>query len=655
MWNAVRARLARALERARSRAVLLELAPLAAFLLVVWIKASYFNLPPRETIENDWNGWRLKEAVQAGLSSLAALLLLVAPVLYLSRIPRYVVLWGVNLAVSLLVFADAIHFRFYGDVISVLSLSAAGQVTQVSSSILELTRPSDLLLFADLFVALALLPRYATAVRSSPPAGASALRPVARRMVAAGVLLILAIPVRIVALDRGDTFHYAFFRFFGVRKIGLLNYHLYEAGKQSLAVLGRYGVSDEERARALSFVEAWRDTATAPSPLFGVARGRNLILLVVESLQEFPLGLRIHGQEVAPNLTALAGRSMVFENFYDATWEGTSADGEFMALQSLHPLPAGAVQTRYPANQFRGLPRILAERGYATLSSSAYYGDLWRSRDVHPRFGFERSLFLENFQPGETINGALSDREFLRQVMPHIEGLPRPFMALAMTMSTHHPYPLPDRYQELTLGDLEGTVVGDYLHTVHYFDTVLGELLARLEASGLLDESVLVVYGDHKAPLGAPSGLSTLLERHAGHPARTPGVDPRYWQAEKRVPLIVHLPHDAAAGVRDVSGGHLDIAPTVLSLLGIEDHTMVTLGRDLTQGEHSFVVLRDGGFVVADTLCLVPDATRASRQCHDLRTGTPLDPGRFEDRFARARERLEVSDLMIQGNLIPTN
>lgn len=631
----------------------LELAPFALFLASAWLKTSWFSFPPRQELGNDWNGWRLTEALQAGAGSLALLLLLCAPLLLVGRVRRYAVLWGIDLLATLVLLADLIHFRFYGDVLSITAASSAGQLPMVLASIAELLRAGDALLFADLVLGAVLFRRYARRSAALTAVDRPERLWLVRRVALTGLVLFLAVPVRIVVLDRGDTFRYGYFRFFGVRKIGLVNYHLYEAGKQSGSALARYTISDSERARALADLEAWRDTAAARSPLFGVARGSSVVFLMVESLQSFPLGLRIGGRPVTPHLNALADRSLVFENFYDQTWEGTTSDGEFTSLQSLHPLPSGSVPVRYAGSRrFRGIPEVLAERGYETFSAHAYYGDLWRMREMHPNLGFQRSVFLEGYEMTERVGEALSDGEFFRQTLPRIDSLARPFMAYLMTMSTHHPYEVPAHHRTLPLGELEGTLLGDYLHAVHYADAAVGTLVREMEASGLLEETVLVVYGDHQAELGNEEDFVRLLTHHAGLQPPRPGLDPAYWREHNRVPLLIHLPGDQGAGVRTVSGGHLDITPTVLNLLGVEDHRMSMLGRDLTRDVPSLVVLRDGGFVLADTLCLVPNPTVETQQCREITTGRALDPGGFRTHFDRARRRLEVSDILIRGDLV---
>jgi lipoteichoic acid synthase len=359
-----------------------------------------------------------------------------------------------------------------------------------------------------------------------------------------------------------------------------------------------------------------------------------------------------------PYMTALARRSLYFDRFYGQTAEGTTSDGEFTTLQSLYPLPAGSVQSSYPANNYRGIPRILSERGYATMSAHGYFGDLWNMRTVHPRLGFQKSFFREDYVQRETLGLGLADVEFFRQTAPRLERERRPFMAFLITLSTHHDWALPRKYKKLIVGNLERTLVGNYLQSMNHFDTGFGELLDSLKRDGLLDQSVLVIFGDHKGQFGkgeaeGRAALAELMTKHAGWARPDSGFDYRYWLAQNQIPLIIHLPNDEAAGTRSVTSGNLDIAPTVLNLLGIQDHDMVTLGRDLTQGKDEFVVFRNGSFVYGDTLCVTPNSSIRNAKCRDTRTGARLDPASLASRFDQARDRLSVSDAIIEGNLIP--
>jgi lipoteichoic acid synthase len=626
------------------RAVILEAGPIVLAVAALCVKLLYFSVVGDPIVGWFYDiGW-LRRTALVTVESGGSLLLLFSPLLLVTRRRRLAILWAGSLAITFLIYADVLYLRYFGDVLSVAALTGVRQIGMIQGSILALMKPSDALLFVDLVLLPLLLRR---PLLSTPAPSPSRLRPLAWSMLATGALLS-ALPLTTI-LRKGE---YDYFKLRGVAKIGLLNYHAYDVSRQLYLGATTPPIGPAERERVSEFFQRSRSTGAPVSDLFGVARRRNLIMVMVESLQAFPLGLVVNGKEVTPHLNRLARRSITFDHFYDQTWHGVTSDGEFTSLQSLHPLPDGGVPTRYGDHHFFALPSVLDANGYSTVSAHGFSGAIWMMATAHRNYGFERSYFSETFDQAERIGMGLSDASFFRQMLPRLTGEHQPFMAYLVTLSTHFPFRLPPDLADSSLGVPAGTLVGAYLQSVHQFDKALGEFLAGLEDRGLLDRSVLVLYGDHGA-FGDEAALGALLSRYAGYPERRPGFDFRYWQVEKQLPLIIHLPHDAAAGVRSGSGGDLDIAPTVMALLGISNPHMVTMGRDLTTGGNSFVVFRDGSFVVGDTACVVPSASVRAVQCRQLGTGRELIPEALRGRFQEARARLAVSDILLSGDLIP--
>ena len=232
-----------------------------------------------------------------------------------------------------------------------------------------------------------------------------------------------------------------------------------------------------------------------------------------------------------PHLRRWTGDSLRFTNVTDQTSEGRTSDAEFTTLTSLLPLDHGAVAFRFPGNHYAALPRVLTEHGYATLSAVAFEPGFWNRQVMHPAYGFQRSLFEPDFQMTEQIGWGLNDHDFLQQMVPRLEQQPRPFAAWLITLSLHHPFEsFPDAHKVLKLGALEGTSFGNYLHTMRFFDQALEDFRTALARDGLLDSSVLVVFGDHDAGFARDASL-----------ARTIGIgtDGAAWTLNDRIPLFI--------------------------------------------------------------------------------------------------------------------
>ena len=576
-------------------------------------------------------------------ATLALLLILAAPTMLLPWRLRLAALLSLNVCFTSIALADVLHFRAYGDVISIAEIGHVGQLTTVLTSVLTLLRPTDGLFYSDVVVLVVL--------SLSRPVSLSRWAQSPRGLVGAALLIAgvasMTIPAHLIWDDPEDVFEYATTRREVAVAIGLVPYHLHDLVVHvSYAIVGPLKVDGSDRAAVTRYLLE-RDEAErlAQSELFGSAKDRNLIIVMAESLQDFPIDLVINGQPVMPTLSRFANESLRFENFYDQTHVGTTSDGEFTSLQSLHPLPAGVVSTRYAANDYHGLPAILSDAGYATFSASGELGDFWNKRQMHPNLGFDRSAFGESYELRETFGLGLTDGEFFRQTMPRLLEQAEPFMAFLLTQSNHHPYTIPPKLRTMTIGHLEGTLLGDYLHSVHYFDTVFGKFVERLRRTGLLERSVVVVYGDHRAFWDEVPDLA--LPGHAA--SDSTGVQ----QARTRLPLLIRLPNGAHADVRSVPGGHLDVAPTLLGVLGVDDRSAVMLGRDLLRPRNvpSAVVFRDGGFIDAEYSAAREEVGSAG--CVEEPDGDSISCESIADRLTAARTQLEVSDLIIRGDLIP--
>ena len=152
---------------------------------------------------------------------------------------------------------------------------------------------------------------------------------------------------------------------------------------------------------------------------------------------------------------------------------------------------------------------------------------------MHPAYGFQQTLFEPEFQITEQIGWGLNDRDFLQQMVPHLEQSAKPFVAWLITLSLHHPFEdFPARHKVLKLGALEGSSFGNYLHTMRFFDDALESFKESLAKNGLLNDSVIVVFGDHDA--GFRRGVAR--ENHRNRPNE---VD---WAMNDRVPLFIRVP-----------------------------------------------------------------------------------------------------------------
>ena len=357
-----------------------------------------------------------------------------------------------------------------------------------------------------------------------------------------------------------------------VRDYGLLGYQFLDTAKLFSSKL-RPPLAETERAGLMEWLEQTAPERAATGPWAGIAAGYNLVAIQVESMHHFVIGYEVDGVEVTPNLNRLADRALLFGSLQDQTGRGRSSAGDFLAMTSILPV-ADSVAYEFPDNHYRTLAHELAARGYTTLSAIPYHRNHWNRQRTRTAFGFEVNLFEEDLEAGRKVGWGTNDRDFLAQMLPRLEALPRPFYAWLSTLSLHYPYrQFPDDLKSISLGDLEGTALGNYLHGMNLFDRAFGELYRGLEEGGLLDTTVIALWGDHS------SGLlrDELFSERFGVDSATPAT-----LLFRRVPFAVWVPGSHRSGPSiGWSAGQSDIPPTLLALFGLDPARMAYVGRNL--------------------------------------------------------------------------
>lgn len=162
-----------------------------------------------------------------------------------------------------------------------------------------------------------------------------------------------------------------------------------------------------------------------------------------------------------------------------------------------------------------------------------------------------------------------------------------------ITLSNHGPFDIPKEYRELQMEpSLDQTKLGGYFQSVHYTDKQIGIFLDSLDNEGLLDNTVVVIYGDH-------GGI------HKYYNDELSGIQPQesWWMDyDKKVPFIIYK-KGMSPRVVETTGAQIDILPTVAYLMGVnsQQYENTALGRNLLNTNRDFAVLADGTFVGRDT------------------------------------------------------
>ncbi|MDP2055555.1 MAG: LTA synthase family protein [Acidobacteriota bacterium] len=516
--------------------------------------------------------------------------------------------WSVVTVASLLLLSDRLYDRWFGDLFPTVAILSAGHLGQIVGNAWDIASARDAWLMIDVLTAVPLV----LALSRRPQDGrAGRYARGAMALVVGLVLLVAGWKTTSAVKAQPSIVTQRFSNRALVEHTGPLVYHVFDAGAWIRRTITKELLTDDLFTDVGAWLARRQPQRAGTGPWFGIASGMNLVVIQVESLQAQMVDLRINRREVMPNLRKLRSTSVSFSRLFDQTGEGRTSDAEWMGLTSILPASHGAAAFIDEDNHLVGLPTVLGGRGYQSLSAVAFAPTFWNRRVMHPKFGFSRSLFSADFSPGEVIGWGLNDRDFLLQMVPQMTFTPAPFAAWLITQSLHYPFEtFPRRLKQLDVAPWNDTPFGNYVHGMHYFDRALGEFLASLNRAGLLANTVVAVTGDHSAGFPWSRDLAHVLGF---------SNEMLQWHLSERVPLIISVPGAPPASV-DMPAGQIDIAPTLLALLGVDPAGLPYLGRNMLGNPVvEPVVRRNGGWVDANHLFTMK-GNRVGTHCYSLET-----------------------------------
>lgn len=403
--------------------------------------------------------------------------------------------------------------------------------------------------------------------------------------------------------------------------------------------------NEREVDKGLYTVKADRD-----SEYFGIAEDRNVIIIQVEAMQNFVLGATYNGQVITPNLNKLLGiDTLYFNNYYYQIGGGNTCDAEFAVNNSLFAPESEAAYVKYTNNDYNGLPWLLKQNGYSgAYAFHGYYGSFWNRENAYVNQGFDDYKSMEDYSCTDMFPMGISDRELFTEAMDSLKSYEEPFYSFFITVSSHHPYALPLKDRGITLlPEDESTLFGLYMHSMNYVDTVIGEFLEMMKEAGLYDNSIFVIYGDHYALTNTDSRIYSQVSSLLGREYSLFDVF--------NVPLLIHVPGIDKAETFGVTGGHIDVLPTLLCLLGIENDKTVMFGQNLLEAEAGFVCeqthLSIGSFISDEIMfCKPHNNIEENYSVYEKGTMTRLSPWDYTDISDLATERLKDCEALLVSN-----
>lgn len=595
------------------------------FFIIIIIKLKQYSIQIGE-------GYFLKSSIFPTASSIAIIL---AIAILLKNKSRVKFLFLMDLIISIAIICDINYFRYFKDLLSIPVIKNGFLLGDVKSSVNSIFKIQDLLYFSDFLVIIPLMKirKHFNFENIS----------FVKRLAITFSILIIAVSTNSyyfyeLSKEQPRLISTMYNKVYIEKKLGLINTHgidIFNTLKNDAS--RKMAISKTKEEEIQNYLQA--NTTESSTALKGVGKGKNLIMIQVEALQNFVINAKVNGEEITPNLNKLASQSKYFDNYYYQVSSGGTSDAEFLSNNSLYPSPSGAAYYMYYDNDYNSIAKVLKTQGYSTNVFHGYKETFWNRNIMYKAEGFDNYYSEKNFNIDETVGLGLSDKSFLNQTVEKLKTMDKPYFSFIITLSSHFPFDDTEHYGDFNTGKYENTLLGNYIKAIHYTDEQLGMFLQKLDDEGISKDSIIVLYGDHNAiPKENEKDLADFMGIQ--------NMNELEWAKLQKVPMMIHFPSNEYAEVNHITSGQIDLYPTLCNILDIQNQDL--LGSDLINTKNSTVVFRNGSFTDGKVFYLSSNSTY-----YDYSSGEKLNETEDlkAERTARLKE-LEYSDEILKHNLL---
>lgn len=591
----------------------------------------------------------------AVINPLPISLLFIGLALYIKRTKLfYSLAFGIYLLLFIWLISNSIYYREFTDFVTVNTMLASSKVSAgLGAAALELFRPWDVIYILD-FPILAFF-FFKKWIRMDN-------RPFNKRAsfaVTSLSAMLFSANLFLAEIDRPELLTRGFSNYYVVRALGLPAFLGYSANQTYAANKERSKASEADLKPVEEYIQ---QHYAKPNPeYFGMAKGRNVIYIHLESFQQFLIDYKLKVDdkeyEVTPFLNSLyhSKETFAFSNVFNQVKAGKTSDAETMIETGLFGLNQGSFMVNYGGtNTQQAAPFILSKNGYN--SSAVFHGNagsFWNRNTAYKQWGYNYFFDASYFTKQNSSNSfqyGLNDKYMLKDSIKYLERLQQPFYTKFITVSNHYPYTTSLSGDDLgfPLAKTQDETINSYFATANYLDSSIKAFFDYLKESGLYKNSIIVLYGDHY-------GIS-----NSRNPALAPllGKNSETWSSYdnamlQRVPYMVVVPGMDKGGIIDTYGGEIDMLPTLEHLLGIESNKFLQVGQDMLSPDHDQIVaFRSANYFVT------PEYTSYSGRTYYTKTGEEItNPDeKTKEELDKIREaanlQLKISDSIQTGDLL---
>ena len=471
----------------------------------------------------------------------------------------------VDIFFSLLLFADNAYYNYSNSVLSIAQFTNLQYGEEIISTLPMVLQLKQILYFLDIILFIILFTsKFLKIKKKEEKAKRQLLEKLLTGIV--GILIFCIIAVKYVEKGKDKTYN----KDLQIREATIFGYHLDDI-KNTMDIKSKTKYKKYEEMMTdyeILKKEYEEKYGEEKYDLKGILADKNIIILQLESIQDFVINKKINGKPITPNLNQFFSENIQFTNMHMQSYS-TTADSEHSTITSMYPMENGMSFSKYYTNTYDDIFKMFNQANYYTSYMHGNDAYFWNRGKVYERFGVKDLALKDKFEDTEYINGFLSDEILYRQGFERIKQYPAPFISFIVSASSHTPYELEgleDRSKvTIDVGKYKGTYFGNYLEAVNYADYTLGILIDKLKEEGLYEDTAILVFGDHNGMNMYNDEMLEFLKI----------LDPELTDVEIKlnytrvacgfkIPGIEHIKIE-----KPVS--KLDIKPTLAYLCGIED------------------------------------------------------------------------------------
>ena len=499
--------------------------------------------------------------------------------------PRIITVLTVNLLISILLLSDELYYSYSNNVLSLAQITNLQYGEEIISTLPSLIKIKHILYFLDIILILVLITlKKVQLIQKEKKTKKQIIGKILIGVL--GIVIFIYIGNDYVQKSKDKSYN----KDLQIKDSTIFGYHIYDI-ESTLNIKNNVKYSDyNEMIKDYEKLKNDYDVRynQIESYYDGILEGKNIIILQLESIQEFVVDKKINGKEITPNLNKFLRENIEFSNMHMQSYSST-ADSEHSTITSIYPMENGMSFSKYFANTYDDIFKMFNNANYNTSYMHGNYPYFWNRGNVYGRLNLDELNLKEQFDDvSEEISGYLSDELLYKQSVQKLKTYRTPFISYIVSASSHTPFNLEglqDRSKiNINIGEFKDTFFGNYLESANYADYAFGVFIDELKKEGLYEDTAILVFGDHNGVNMYDEKLIEFLNM----------LDNNLTDIDLKLNYTRVLCGLKIPGLKNLKiekpVNKLDIKPTLTYLAGIEDG--FSLGTNMF-GKKDFVCLNN--------------------------------------------------------------